>query len=157
MHRLIAFQQAINLSIISSVTDKSGIITSVNKKFCEISQYNEEELIGKSHRIINSGYHTKDFFKEMWMTINSGKSWTGEIRNKAKDGSYYWVETVIVPVFINNVIEEFLSLRILITSRKEAEGNLVASEQRYRTLVENLPDKVALSKTDGRVIYANNN
>ncbi len=120
--KLLAFEQAIDLNILMSVTDKYGIIIAANKKFCEISQYEEHELIGKSHNIINSGYHPKSFFKDMWKTILSRNAWQGEIKNKAKDGSYYWVDTVIVPICDDdNMIEEFLSLRILITNRKEAE------------------------------------
>lgn len=117
-----AFQQALDVNVIMSVTDKKGIIISVNKRFCEVSQFNDDELVGKSHNIINSGYHTRAFFAELWKTISSGKVWHGEIKNKAKDGTFYWVDTVIVPVFdTTRNIQQFLSLRILITDRKEAE------------------------------------
>jgi PAS domain S-box-containing protein len=155
--KLIATQEAIDLCVIMSVTDKNGIIKSANKKFCEISQYEERELVGKTHRVVNSSHHSEEFFKTMWATIKSGKPWMGEIKNKAKDGTYYWVETVIVPVLSKGEIEEFISLRILITDRKNSEEKHLASEERYRTLVENLPDKIALSKADGRIIYANAN
>ncbi len=86
-----AYQQAIDFNIICSMTDLKGIIVHVNKKFCEISKYSEKELIGQNHRILNSGFHSKDFFKQMWKTIGSGDSWHDEVRNKAKDGTYYWV------------------------------------------------------------------
>lgn len=119
---MFAFQRALDINIIMSVTDRKGIIISVNKRFCEVSQYNEEELVGKSHNVINSGFHSKDFFATLWKVIMSGNVWHGEIKNRAKDGSYYWVDTVIVPVFDNNEkIQQFLSLRVLITDRKEAE------------------------------------
>jgi PAS domain S-box-containing protein len=122
---LLAVQQAIDVNIIMSVTNKAGIIIAVNQRFCEISQYEESELIGKSHNVVNSGYHPKIFFSMMWKTIAAGNTWHNEIKKKAKDGSFYWVDTVIVPVFDNNQkIHQYLSLRVLITDKKEADTAL---------------------------------
>jgi len=122
LHQLKAYRDAINVNIISSITDTQGTIIYVNKIFCKVSQYSEEELIGKNHRIIRSKHHSKDFFTQLWNTISSGKSWHGEILNRAKDGSHYWVDTVIIPVMNDQgSISHYLSLRTLITDRKEAE------------------------------------
>jgi PAS domain S-box-containing protein len=116
---------ALNSSAIVAITDPKGNITYVNEKFIEISGYSEAELLGQNHSILNSGLHTKEFFKDMWKTIGSGKVWKGEIRNKKKDGSYYWVDTTIVP-FLNSKGRpyQYVSIRSDITQRKQAEASL---------------------------------
>tara|TARA_B100001971_G_scaffold215148_1_gene258357 strand:+ start:17401 stop:19695 length:2295 start_codon:yes stop_codon:yes gene_type:complete len=116
------YREGLDYIAIVAKTDTQGKITYVNDKFCEISKYSREELIGKDHRILNSGFHSKDFITNLWQTIKAGKIWKGEIRNKAKDGSFYWVDTTIIPFRDEaGVIQEFVSFRYDITNKKESE------------------------------------
>ena len=116
------YQYAIDHASIVSITDKEGRITFVNQNFCTISGYTKKDLIGKDHRIVNSGFHSSDFFKEMWGTLLHGKSWKGEVCNRAKDGKHYWVQTNITPILnAAGEITEFISIRQDITDSKRIE------------------------------------
>jgi len=113
---------AVNESSLVSITDKNGTIITANRQFCEISGYTEAELLGQNHRIINSGYHEPLFWRKMWKTISSGNVWKGDIKNRAKDGSKYWVSAVINPIFDKHgAITSYLSIRQNITDRKKAQ------------------------------------
>lgn len=118
-------EKALDKSSLVAFTDKNGIITYANEKFCKISKYSEEELIGQSHRILKSGYHSDEFYKNIWETISSGKIWDGDIKNKSKDGEFYWVRTTIVP-FIGSLgtPEQYIAIRTDITKQKITEEKL---------------------------------
>lgn len=144
--------KAIDASIIIGITDQRGCIVYVNEKFCEISKYSRSELLGQNHRIVNSGYHEKDFFKEMWRTIAHGEVWEGEVKNRAKDGSNYWVKTTILPILDDRGKPSlYISLRTDITEGKVAQEKLVealnnsAQEEikfmAYHDSLTNLPNK----------------
>lgn len=138
-------EHALNESAIVAITNNRGIIQFVNEKFCQISKYSREELIGSPQSIVNSGYHSSSFFKEMWKTIGTGNVWRGTIKNKAKDGAFYWVDTTIVP-FLNEKGKpyRYVSIRHDITELKEHEEHV--TKMAFYDPLTLLPNRNLLNK-----------
>ncbi|MBD2440168.1 PAS domain S-box protein [Nostoc sp. FACHB-110] len=145
IQELEAFKFALNAHSLVAITDATGRINYANDKFCEVSQYSREELLGQDHRIVNSGYHPQEFFANLWQTITAGRIWRGEVKNKAKDGSFYWVDTLIVPT-LNSLKkpQQYVAIRTDITQRKLSELALLE-----RSRLSLLSAEVSLALSQG--------
>ena len=138
---------------IIGISDEKGIIKYANRAFCTIAKYSNEELLGNAFSILNSGLHPRQFFKDMWADISVGKIWRGEICNKAKDGSIYWVDTTIVPVLsIQKKIIGYASIRLDISERKEAEARLTSQGDLLKTIKDGFPGGLAVFGRDLELI-----
>jgi PAS domain S-box-containing protein len=156
IQELFAYKYALDESAIVAITDQKGIIKHVNDNFCKISKYSKEELIGQDHRIINSGYHEKAFIRNLWVTIAKGNIWKGELKNKTKDGSFYWVDTTIVPFLNENGKPyQYAAIKSDITERKLNEEKIIESESFIKTITDNLPAMIAYWNSDLYCLFAN--
>ena len=156
LHDLTNQQVAVDQHAIVSMTDVHGTITYANDKFCEVSGYSRDELLGKNHRIVRSAVHSAPVFEAMWAAISSGQVWHGEICNRSKKGPLYWVSASIVPFCDEAGLPvQYIAIRTDITERKRMEALVAESERRYRTVVDSLNEVVFRADADGRWSFLN--
>jgi nitrogen fixation negative regulator NifL len=156
-HRELENQKfALDQHAIVSITDTAGTILYANDRFCEISGYSREELIGANHRIVNSGTHPSELFRDMWHMISLGQVWHGEICNRARNGNLYWVNATIVPLLdTTGSVERYIAIRTDITDRKRMEAQLSEQLHLVEELIEAIPIPVYLKDVNGRYIRLN--
>ena len=162
-NELIAYKEALDQNTIVSITNRSGVITYANEKFCKISKYRNEELVGRKISLLNSGFHTREFFADMWRTIGSGRPWRAEICNRDKNGDCYWVDTTIVPKRNQfGKIDGYVSIRYDITERKAIEKALHDEVEKrrdtellLRELIATIPDGVVAFDVDDKLLHFN--
>ena len=149
------YRKAIDQAGIVSITDRTGIIIHVNEKFSEISEYEKEELLGKQHNIVNSGFHDRKFFTQMWQTISSGQIWKGIFRNKSKSGRYYWVDSTIVPFMKDGKIDQYFSIRFDITEKMLIHERVEEQKSFYEGILNNIPVDIAVFDLEHRYLFIN--
>ena len=152
----IDFKSALELSFISVTTDVEGIITKVNDKFCSLSKFKKEELIGKNIQLINSGFHDDAFFADLWETIKNGKTWNGEIKNKAKDGSTFWVDATILS-FTNDDGKPYQYIALLkdISELRNGEEKLIQSSRNKENALNRITDGIFILDNEWRYTFMN--
>ena len=147
---------ALDQHAIVSITDLQGVITYANDRMCEISEYSRPELLGANHRIVSSGTHSQAFFGTLWATISNGKVWRGEMCNRTKSGTFYWVDATIVPLIgADGLPEQYIAIRTDITARKNFEARLADQLQFVEVLLEATPTAIYLQDTQGRYVRFN--
>ncbi|WP_305662726.1 PAS domain S-box protein [Daejeonella sp.] len=156
MKEISDYKYALDESAIVAITDQKGVIEHVNDNFCAISGYTKEELIGQDHRIINSAFHPKEFIRGLWKTIANGQIWKGELKNKAKNGRYYWVDTTIIP-FLNSDGKpyQYVAIRSDITQRKQAEEELHQKTRQIEDILDRIDEGFIALDKEFRYTYAN--
>ncbi|MBF0371398.1 MAG: PAS domain S-box protein [Magnetococcales bacterium] len=147
---------ALDQHAIVSITDANGKIIYINGKMVQISQYTRDEMLGKEFRILDSGHHPKSFFKEMWRTLNSGRVWRGEIRNRKKDGSFFWVDCSIIPIMTpSGKPYQFISIGTDISSRIQAEERLEANRSFLLNISDAMGEGIYVLDLQGRLTFMN--
>ncbi|MBD2655216.1 response regulator [Synechocystis sp. FACHB-383] len=156
LQELAVQKTALDEAAIVAITDTEGVITYVNDKFVEVSGYSREELIGNTHRLVNSGYHSREFFQQFWQTIRAGEVWHGQINNRTKADNTYWVDSTVVP-FLDEEGNpyQYLAIRFEITSSKQAEKSLRESEARFRMMADTSPIMLWVADQDKKMTFVN--
>ena len=149
-------ERALDEHALVSITDQTGRIIYANDKFCAVSKYAREDLLGQDHRIVNSGHHSKEFMRDLWETLIAGRTWKGEIRNLAQDGTLYWVETTIVPFLSpDGKPYQYVAIRNDITKRRNAETTLVQKQRFLQAVTDGFPGMVSHWTRELRCTFAN--
>ena len=154
MHGLHMFKRALNFAAEVTITNLNGEIIEVNDRFIERTGYQREELIGKTHNIVNSKYHPPEFFKDLWTTIKSGNIWRGEVRNRTKFGETYWVDTTIIPLTNQEgEVFQYITIHFNVSEKKELMIELRNIERTFRLITENTNDFIVILNGEGTVSY----
>ncbi|MCB9598029.1 MAG: PAS domain S-box protein [Sandaracinaceae bacterium] len=153
VHELEELRRALDASAILAITDRDGIIRHVNDRFCAMAGYSRAELVGQTHRVVSSGHHDRAFFEDLWRTILGGSIWRGRIQNRRKDGTLYWVDTVITPMFgTSDAPESFLAVRHDVTELVRTSEALHESQHRFRAILDNAAVGIAVVDLEDHIL-----